>query len=155
MECCKHLFPCNKTCYCIDMVSVTSASCYVTSASLYQSRPSMYIRGLIPRNSPRQFRFATLLSGSLLFYRVDKMSNPIVYFHLISCLQPDCTSALYQWLNISQTLQLCPLYLSQKQKISISAIRLTIRQMCQSIAVIHVHAYILETLFISLKQKME
>ena len=31
------------------MVSVTSASPYVTSASRYQSRFSMYIRGLIPR----------------------------------------------------------------------------------------------------------
>ena len=33
------------------MVSVMSASCYVTSASRYQNRSSMYIRGLIPRNS--------------------------------------------------------------------------------------------------------
>ena len=36
------------------MVSVTSASCYTTSASRYhpryQSRSSVYIRGLIPRN---------------------------------------------------------------------------------------------------------
>ena len=36
------------------MVSVTSASLYITSASLkhlhYQSRSSMYIRGLIPQN---------------------------------------------------------------------------------------------------------
>ena len=38
------------------MVSVTSASRYVTSQSRYQSRTSMYIRGLIPRNWPRQFR---------------------------------------------------------------------------------------------------
>ena len=36
------------------MVSVTSVSCYITLASRYhssyQSRSSMYIRGLIPRN---------------------------------------------------------------------------------------------------------
>ena len=32
------------------MVSMTSASRYVTSPSRYQSRSSMYIRGLIPRN---------------------------------------------------------------------------------------------------------
>ena len=38
------LFCCNHTCYCVGMVSVTSAS-------RYQSRSSMYIRGLIPRNS--------------------------------------------------------------------------------------------------------
>ena len=38
----------------VNMVSVTSASRDITSASRYhpryQSRPSMYIRGLIPRN---------------------------------------------------------------------------------------------------------
>ena len=38
------LFCCNNICYCVGMVSVTSAS-------RYQSRSSMYIRGLIPRNS--------------------------------------------------------------------------------------------------------
>ena len=45
------LFCYNHTCYCVSMASVTSASCYVTSASRYQSRSSMYIRGMIPRNS--------------------------------------------------------------------------------------------------------
>ena len=43
---------CNHTCY--GMVSVTSASRYITSASRYhpryQSRSSAYIRGLIQRN---------------------------------------------------------------------------------------------------------
>ena len=29
MECCNHLFRCNRICYCIGMVSVTSASNYV------------------------------------------------------------------------------------------------------------------------------
>ena len=42
------------------MVSVTLASRYIMSASRYhrryQSRSSMYIHGLIPRNWPRQFR---------------------------------------------------------------------------------------------------
>ena len=41
-------------CYCINMVSVTSASHYIISAShyhpRYQSRSSIYIRGLIPPN---------------------------------------------------------------------------------------------------------
>ena len=50
------LFCCNHTCYCVNMVSVTSASRYITPASRYhpryQSRSSMYIRGLIPRNFP-------------------------------------------------------------------------------------------------------
>ena len=49
-----HLFCCNQTCYCIGMASVTSAFRHVTSASRYhpryQSRSSMYIRGVIPRN---------------------------------------------------------------------------------------------------------
>ena len=47
-------FCCNHTCYCINMVSVTSASHYIMTASryhpIYQSRSSMYISGLIPRN---------------------------------------------------------------------------------------------------------
>ena len=48
------LFCCNHTCYCVNMVSVTSVSHYITSASRfhprYQSRSSVYIRGLIPWN---------------------------------------------------------------------------------------------------------
>ena len=49
------LFCCNHTCYCVNMVSVTSASRSIMSASRYhpryQSSSSMYIRrGLIPRN---------------------------------------------------------------------------------------------------------
>ena len=44
------LFCCNRTCYWVGMVFVTSASRTVTSMSRYQSRSSMYIRGLIPRN---------------------------------------------------------------------------------------------------------
>ena len=48
------LFCCNHSCYCVNMVSVTSASRYITPASRYhpryQSRSSMYILGLIPRN---------------------------------------------------------------------------------------------------------
>ena len=48
------LFCCNHTYYCVNRVSVTAVSRYITSASchnpLYQSRSSIYIRGLIPRN---------------------------------------------------------------------------------------------------------
>ena len=48
------LFGCNHTCYCINIASVTSASRHITSASRYhspyQSRSSMYSRGLIPGN---------------------------------------------------------------------------------------------------------
>ena len=52
----KRLLCCNHTCYYAGMVSVTSVSRYVTSALRYQSSSSMYIRGLIPRNWPRQLR---------------------------------------------------------------------------------------------------
>ena len=38
---------CNRTCYCVGTVSVMSAS-------RYQSRYSMYIRGMIPRDWQRQ-----------------------------------------------------------------------------------------------------
>ena len=62
------LFCCNHTCYCVNVASVTPASRYITSASRfllrYQSRSSMYIRGLIPRNSAklaRQFRLGAMV----------------------------------------------------------------------------------------------
>ena len=42
------LFHCNHTWYCDGTMAV---SLYVTSASRYQRSSSMYIRGLIPRNS--------------------------------------------------------------------------------------------------------
>ena len=50
-----HLFCCDHTCYFANIAFVTSASWYITSASCYhpryQSRSSMYTRGLIPRIS--------------------------------------------------------------------------------------------------------
>ena len=63
------LFCFNHTCYGVNMVSVTSASRYITSASRYhpryQSRSSMYIRGLIPRN------FAELAEAVTIAYYDD------------------------------------------------------------------------------------
>ena len=53
------------------MVSVTSESHNVTSASPYQRRSSMYIRGLFPQNWPKQFRLAgtmDLFISSGVFY---------------------------------------------------------------------------------------
>ena len=50
------MFCCIYTCYCIGMVYLTSASRNATSTSRNHSRSSMYIRGLIPRNSARRFR---------------------------------------------------------------------------------------------------
>ena len=46
------MFCCNHTCYCVGMFPVTSASRYVPLASRYRRRSSMFILGLIPRNSP-------------------------------------------------------------------------------------------------------
>ena len=50
----KRLFCCIYICYCVSMVSLASAPCYITTALRYhlryQSRSLMYIRGLIPRN---------------------------------------------------------------------------------------------------------
>ena len=68
VECCNRLFRCNQTCYCVGMVPVTSVSRYVTSGSRYQSRSSMYIRGLIPQNCTRQFQlgFVKLCSNVLI-----------------------------------------------------------------------------------------
>ena len=67
------LFCCNRTCYCVNMVSVMSASRSKTSAARYitsglryhpryQSRSSMYIRGLIPQN------FAVLAEAVLIVF---------------------------------------------------------------------------------------
>ena len=47
---------------CVGMVSVTSASRYVTSASGYQGNSPMYIRNLIPRNWPRKFRLVQCMA---------------------------------------------------------------------------------------------
>ena len=48
-ECCNHLFCCIRTCYCGGMVSMTSLSRYKIGSV-------MYIRGLMLRNWPSQFR---------------------------------------------------------------------------------------------------
>ena len=52
-------------CYFIGMVSVMSASRYVTLSSRYESRPSMYIRGLK----------SAKIVGGVAFIRVDTTSN--------------------------------------------------------------------------------
>ena len=72
----RRLFCCNNTCYCVKMVSVTLASRYITSASRYhpryQSRSSMYIRGLIPRN------FAELTEAVPIAERSSKSTGAIL-----------------------------------------------------------------------------
>ena len=63
------------------MVSVTSASRYIASASRYhthyQSRSSMYIRGLIPRNSA-ELAEAVPIAVHLLFWALNHFSCSFV-----------------------------------------------------------------------------
>ena len=70
-----HLFCCNHTCNCVGMVTVMSASHYVTSASYYQSRSSMYIRGLIPWNGLRQFRLRMAILSAIGSSRCYNKNN--------------------------------------------------------------------------------
>ena len=65
---------------------MTSVSRYVTSASRYQSRHTMYIRGLIPRNWPRQFRLVLygLADGNLQFMELKHLLHKKKKTH---CLQ--------------------------------------------------------------------
>ena len=60
------LFCCNHTCNGVGMISVTSTS-------RYQSRSSMYIRGLIPRNS-------TELAEAVPIVLYEQLNNPIPSF---------------------------------------------------------------------------
>ena len=60
-----HLFCCNHTCYCVNMFFVMPASCYITSASRFQSRSSMYIRGLIPRNFAELTEAVPIVGGGV------------------------------------------------------------------------------------------
>ena len=64
-----HLFCSNLTCYCVNMVSVTSVSCYITSVSRYhprnQSKSSMYISDQIHEiGRGSSDCFSTLLANS-------------------------------------------------------------------------------------------
>ena len=67
------------------MVSVKSASRYVTSASRYQSRSSMYISSLIPQNST-EWTEAVLIGLEVAMY-VSMLAghgpdtNPFAYKH--------------------------------------------------------------------------
>ena len=88
MECCNRLFCCSRTCDYIGMVSVTSVSRNVTSASSYQSRPSMYIRGLISYNWWRLF---WLHWNCLLLLSTIKLQWSTY---------PNCCYPFYEWLDL-------------------------------------------------------
>ena len=85
------LFCCNHTFYCVNMISMMSASRSITSASRYhpryQSRSSMYIRCLIPRNWLRQFRWIKRKP-----HKISEMShlvnnNIVLYLQLQNILE--------------------------------------------------------------------
>ena len=58
------------------MVSVTSASSYVTSAPRYQSRSSTYIRGLVSRNST-ELAEAVPIEGTSYMYKSETKSHAL------------------------------------------------------------------------------
>ena len=69
------------------MVSVTLALRKATSASRFQSRSSMYIRGLIPRNST-ELAEAFPIDSTIVYFAVDMMqfsakekNGPLKHFH--------------------------------------------------------------------------
>ena len=93
------------TIYCNGMVSVTSASRYLTSTSRYQSRPSMLIRGLIRKNSMELAEAVPIeiLSSGYQVYKCNKqlysfLLNPqlncsrISFFLKIFLVSFDCLS---------------------------------------------------------------
>ena len=65
--------------YCVNIVSVASVSRHITSASRYhpryQSRSSMYIRGLMPRN------FAELAESVPIAEKRSIKGDPMVWLH--------------------------------------------------------------------------
>ena len=77
------------TIYCIGIVSVTSASRYLTSTSRYQSRPSMYIRGLIPQNSMELAEAVQIeiLSSGYQVYKCNKQLYSYILNPQLNCSQ--------------------------------------------------------------------
>ena len=67
IETCAEMFV-NLTCYCVGMVSVASASRYVTSASRYQSRSMIFIRGLGPRKSTELAETVPIAANAMANY---------------------------------------------------------------------------------------
>ena len=63
---------------CVGMVSLTSASRYATSVSRFQSRSSMYIRGLIPRISTELAK-AVPIGGKISYHTYQRENNKGAY----------------------------------------------------------------------------
>ena len=70
------------------MASATSSSNYITSASCdhprYQSRSSMYIRGVIPRNFAELAEVVPIDAISTKVLCADSSTAPVYYLHFMS-----------------------------------------------------------------------
>ena len=99
------------------MVSVTSASCYITSASryhqCYQSRSSKYIRGLIPWNFTGIAEAVPIgsLTFFILFCNYDNKFRCSV-FHLCLIYKYQALRiyilTLSYWHTVQRIIQVCP-----------------------------------------------
>ena len=91
----KRKFCCIHTCYCVNMVSVTSASRYITSTSRYdpryQKRFSMYICGLIPRNFAKLAEAVPIATKGTLRrrHRAQTAKTQLQYSNQLSLPLPD------------------------------------------------------------------
>ena len=72
------LFCCDHTWYDVGMVAVTSASRYVTLPSQYQSRSSMYLRGLIPRNPTKLAEAVPIVFAYAISIKISEYWNIFV-----------------------------------------------------------------------------
>ena len=79
-----NLFCCNYACYCVCMISLTSVSRYVTSASRYQRRSLMYIWGLISRNSTELAEAVPIASWRLRTHVIVKMRETLLTENIIN-----------------------------------------------------------------------
>ena len=90
------------------MVSFTSASRDVMAAWLYQSRSSMYIRGLIPWNCSRQFRLSPTstpgvgsnVKASLFVLKVVMLHSKLKGMKRLTLHKPLSSVVGVEWQNI-------------------------------------------------------
>ena len=91
-----HLFCCNHTCYCVNMVSVTSVSRYIKSSSRYHSRYQsislVYICGLIPRNFAEFAEAVPIALGAekLLVLLCTCLSYCLFFYFRVECTSFSC-----------------------------------------------------------------
>ena len=73
---------CNHASYCVNLFSVMSAPRFITSASRYhsryQSRPSMYNRGLIPRNFAELAEVVPIVTTDVLDAQKNRLNEMVL-----------------------------------------------------------------------------